>query len=310
MALRERVQIVADSGPGVGEEALPAEAVGETGGPDVGQDVRVQAREPDGSALLRVAPLTLHHHLERRILDVEDAAEVEHENARLVLGHEFLDPVADLLGIGKEQPAFRPQDQEAFEGFVIRVVGRQRAQDVLPPLATDHVDRRIRGLARQTEQRQDDGNQNALQGSEDEHAEEGRERPMELHGPGLADRRELGGLDQADRIDDHDRREHRLRQKPEQGRQNQHRRGRGRRGDERRLLRPPSDRADDRRLRCPAARGHGAEQGAGQVCRACRQKFPVGADRRIGRDGEGAARGDRFGETHQGDTDRPGHQAA
>ena len=87
-----------------------------------------------------------------------------------------------------------------------------------------------------------------LQSPEHEHAEECRHRPPEFHVADLADRVELLGLDQAERIDDHDSRKDSLRQQPEQWRENQHCRHRGRRGDEGRFLAPPADGANDGRL--------------------------------------------------------------
>jgi hypothetical protein len=43
----------------------------------------------------------------------------------------------------KKQPPFRAQDQQAFEGLVVAVFGRQRSQHVLATLAADDVHARV-----------------------------------------------------------------------------------------------------------------------------------------------------------------------
>ena len=78
-------------------------------------------------ALFGHSAFALHHHLEGRILDVEDPAHVEREDARLVLGDQGLDFIRDLLGIGEEEPPLRPEDQQALECLVVGVLGRRMA---------------------------------------------------------------------------------------------------------------------------------------------------------------------------------------
>lgn len=151
------------------------------------------------------------------------------------------------------------------------------------------------GLARKSDEREDDGSDDALQRPDNEDPEEGGERPQELQPPDLEDRRELVRPDQGDRLDDHDRGEHRLRQMPEEGCEDEHRRDGRRRGDERGDLGIPSDGPDDRRLRGAAVRPHRAQNGAAEIGRACREELAIGPDRRIGGRGERATGGDRLG---------------
>jgi hypothetical protein len=115
-------------------------------------------------------------------------------------------------------------------------------------------------------------------------------------------------LDQPHRIDDDHRRQRGVRQQAEQRRQQQHGRGGGAGGDQRGLLRTAARRAHHRRLRGAAAGRHGAQQRAAEVGHTRGDQFPVGIHRRVAAGHEGAPGGDRFGETHQRDAQRPGHQ--
>ena len=62
-------------------------------------------------------------------------------------GDKSPDLVADLLRVGEKQPPLGAQDQKPLKGFVLGMFGRQRPQHVLSPLAADHIDLRIGGLA-------------------------------------------------------------------------------------------------------------------------------------------------------------------
>ena len=192
---RAELEVAAQAVAGVDEDTALAEPDLQSRRSNGVQDLRVEAGQPHGHALVGIAPLAIDHHLQRGILDVEDPTEVEDEHAGTVLGHQFSEPVADLLGVGEEEPAFGADDQQALDRFVVRVLGGKRSKQVLASLAANHAHPRVRGLARETQKRERDGSDDALQRAENEDAEECRQRPTEFHAADPADRRELEPLD-------------------------------------------------------------------------------------------------------------------
>ena len=242
------------------------------------------------------------------VLDVGYAAHVQHQHARLVLRDQGLDLLPHRLRIDEEQPPFRAQDQQAFEGLVVAVFGRQRSQHVLATLAADDVHARVRGLAGQADHRHDDRHHDALEGAQQQDADAGDQGPAEFHRAHAADGTELRRLDQPDRVDDDHRGQRRIGHQAKDRRQEQHGGERGARGHQRGQLRLPAGGAHDRRLRSSAAGRHDAEQGAAKVRRAGGEQFPVRVDRRIVGAREGAPGRDRLGEAHQGDSERTRQQ--
>ena len=265
--------------------------------------------QTDGAACGR-AFLPLHQHLQRRVLDVGHPAHVERHDARLVLRHERVDLVGHVLRVGEVEAPLRPQDQQALEGLVVGVFGRQRPQNVGPALADDDRHARAGGLAGEADERHDDRHDDALQRAEHQDPEHGDDRPAKLHRAHPANGEEFHGLDQPDRVDDDDRRERRVGQQAQQRREQQHGRGGDTGGDERRLLRPTARGAHDRGLRGAAAGRHRSEKRPPEVGGPGGDQLAIRFDRRIVRPGEGAARRDRLGEAHQRDPERARDAAA
>ena len=108
-----------DHRPCIEEEALSAQAVGESGCLDGFHHPRAQVSKPESGSRFAGATLSLHQHLQSRILDVEDAAHVQGDNAWLVLFDKAPDFVVNLLGVGKKLSSFGALDQQAVKGFVI-----------------------------------------------------------------------------------------------------------------------------------------------------------------------------------------------
>ena len=107
------------------------------------------------------------------------------------------------------------------------MLGRQWPEHVRSSFAADHIDVWVRGLTGQAYQRKDNRHDDSLERAEDKHAEEGRQRPSELHSTDSADRDELGWLDKSDGVNDYDCRQHGLGQQAEQRGQKEHGSGRG-----------------------------------------------------------------------------------
>ena len=74
-----------------------------------------------------------------------------------------------MLHIDEEEAPLRSQDQQARNGLVIRVAGRQRAQHILTGLAANHMERRLHRLAGQPQQGGQDRHHYAFQGTEQQH---------------------------------------------------------------------------------------------------------------------------------------------
>ena len=217
---------------------------------------------------------------------------------------------ATAWALTKKRRPSGPQDQQPFEGLVVGMLRRQRAQDVGAALSADDVDDagwrpgwRGRSATGRSRRR-------CPAGCRRRGRRAPRPRPMELHRAHPADRAELRRLDQPDRIDDDHGRQGRLGSRPRIGREQQHRRQRGRGGDERCHLRPPADGAHDRRSarfrRPPASRRAGRRRHWPRRSRPVRG-WRRSEDRRRARR---RARGDRLGEAHQGDAERARQQRA
>ena len=82
--------------------------------------------------------MALRQHLEGGILDVHDSAQIQHDDSRIVSRDGDLDLVGNLLGIEEEETPFRPQNEQAFNRFVVRML-RSWIADILPaaPLKTE-----------------------------------------------------------------------------------------------------------------------------------------------------------------------------
>ena len=66
--------------------------------------------------------MALRQHLEGGILDVYDSAQIQHNDSRIVSRDGDLDLVGNLLGIEEEETPFRPQNEQAFNRFVVRML--------------------------------------------------------------------------------------------------------------------------------------------------------------------------------------------
>src|SRR3954468_25104595 len=97
LLLRSEFPVAGDRGPSVEEEPVRAELTIQPGTAHDLEHAGVQAHEPDRRALRRDACRALLQHLERRVLDVWHAAQVEREDTWLVPLDERGDLVADGL---------------------------------------------------------------------------------------------------------------------------------------------------------------------------------------------------------------------
>ncbi len=89
--------------------------------------------EPHFDAGGAAARLGLDEHLERGVFEVEYRAQVEHQHARLVLGHAATRSFStDTLGVEEEQPAFQPREQQARLELVVRMSGERGRNLVVP----------------------------------------------------------------------------------------------------------------------------------------------------------------------------------
>ena len=125
------------------------------------------------------------------------------------------------------------------------------------------------------------------------------DRPEELGAPDGQDRPELRQLNQPDGVNDHDRRQRRLRHPADQGRKEQEGQERRATRDETRQLAAGSGQAVHGSLGRAAARRHAAEDGPDGRGNARSQQFLVGAHRGFPALREGSPRGHGLGETHQ-----------
>ena len=166
----------------------------------------------------------------------------------------------------------------------------------------------IGGLAGESDQRDDDGDEDSFQGAKHEHSEKGGRGPAKFHRADRADRAEFSRLDQPHRIDDDHGGQHGMRQVLHDGRQEKHGGDRDARGDQRRFLRPSTRSPDHARLRSPATRGHGAKEGAAQIARAGGDQFAIGVEHGFAGARKGAPNRDRLGKTHQRNADCPWQQ--
>src|SRR5262249_41094806 len=141
----------------------------------------VEPHEPKLDAALLRAPVGFREHLERRVLEVEDAGEVERDDLRLHLLRELPYLLAEPLRVHEEEAAFEAHEEEARERLVVRVLARDRPEDVRPALPPEDAHGRIRDLVREAEEGDDDRDEDALERPEENDAEERRDRPEELH---------------------------------------------------------------------------------------------------------------------------------
>ena len=148
----------------------------------------------------------------------------------------------------------------------------------------------------------------ALQGAEQHHAQDRGDRPDEFSLSNPQDVAKIRQLDQPDGVDDHDRREDRMRHQAEQRRQQQH--GQERHGGcrEARDLGTRAGHAIDRRLRHAAAARHRSQKCPGDVRHAGREQFGVGPRRGLVVFDERLTDGRRLREAHEGYADRGGPQ--
>ena len=225
-----------------------------------------------------------------------------------MLGDQVADLLGHALGVEEEDPPLRPRDQQAGEGLVVGVLGRERTQDVGAALPADRVHLRADDLARQPDQRDQDRDQDALERADDEHAQTGDRRPAKLHGAHPPDGEELRGRDQRQAGDDDHHGERRVGQAGEDRGEEEHGERRDRGGHHRGGLRAAPRGVHQRRLRRAAAGRQGAEEGAAEARGAGGDELAVGADRRVVGPVEGARGGDRLGEAHQGDAERARQQ--
>lgn len=105
------------------QHALLAQPFGQSAGTNAFENAGVEAGQPQGFAAFAGQTFAFHHHLQCRVFDIKYPAHVDHDDTRLMLFDQLLHLVMYLLGIGKKQAAFRSEDEQAGEGFVIRVFG-------------------------------------------------------------------------------------------------------------------------------------------------------------------------------------------
>ena len=115
---------------------------------------------------------------------------------------------------------------------------------------------------------------------------------------------EVRRLDQSDRIDDDDARQHRVRHEGEDRRQQQHRQDCHRGGDKTRDLGARTRHAIDRRLGHAATARHRPDQCAADVRCAGREQLAIGARGWLVGGGERTPGGDGLGEAHERDAER------
>jgi hypothetical protein len=108
----------------------------------------------------------------------------------------------------EEHARFGSQHQQAGEGFVVVLVG-ERPEDVCSALAAEDVELRLRGVERERRHRDRDRDQDPFQRAEQHDAEQRDDRPDELGAAHVKDAAERRRLDEADRVRDDDRRQHR-----------------------------------------------------------------------------------------------------
>ena len=74
-------------------------------------------------------------------------------------------PIGDILRVDEEKPTLGSHNQKPIECLVIRMLRRHRAQNI-STRSPDNRDTRMRGLAGETDERKNDGDDDALQRAE------------------------------------------------------------------------------------------------------------------------------------------------
>ena len=196
--------------------------------------------------------------------------------------------------------------QQAGKGLVLGMLVAARPEHVGARLAPEHVHRRVGHLVGEGDQRHDDRDEDALQGAEQHDARQRDQRPDELRAPHDEDRAELRRLDQAERVDDDDGAERRMRHERRwSGASNSIVSSVAAAVTSAASWRARAREAIHRGLRRPAAGRHRAQQArrptfarpvASSSRFACSRGSPVSRER--------APRRDRLGEAHQRDAQR------
>ena len=157
-------------------------------------------------------------HVGRGDVDVGDGLALQHDPARLPRPHELADLLAEDAGVGEEQRRLPAVDHDARG-----LLGLGVAFDVVPALEVADVAQHGAlgppAAAEEQQDREDGGDEDALQHAEEDHAHGGDEREGEgglAHAVEAAEGREVH---QRDRGHDDDRGQRRLRQVGEQPRQ-------------------------------------------------------------------------------------------
>ena len=173
-----------------------------------------------------------------------------------------------------------------------------------PALAADHMDPRMAAWLDRPSSDRTIATTMPCRVPNSEHAKESRQCPTEFHRADLADRRELGRLDQADRIDDHDCREDACGSSPSSGARTSIVAAEAAAvTSDAFCVRPPT-------ARTTAVCDVPPPAGMAPKKAPARLAAPVASSSRFGsiggsaRRGEGAPGGNRFGEAHQRDAER------
>src|SRR6267143_7017898 len=96
----------------------------------------IEADEPDHDAGRALSLLRFGEHLERRVLEVEHAAEVERYDPGRGLGDQRPKLLADALRVREEDPPLGAHEEQPGKDLVLGMLARPGPEDVrarLPP---------------------------------------------------------------------------------------------------------------------------------------------------------------------------------
>src|SRR3954454_6227675 len=137
----------------------------------------IEPGQPQTYTTLASRSFGFRQHLQRSVLEVEDAAEIERYHIRLCLGYKPLNLLSDVCCVGEKHSPLRSDQKQSWEGLVIRMLLGSRAEHVGARLPSQHTNRRIRHLLSKGHNRHEDGNKYPLQSSEKHHTSQRRQCP-------------------------------------------------------------------------------------------------------------------------------------
>ena len=194
-------------------------------------DVMVERGEAEKDPASPHPLFGLDEDLEGRVLEVDERPTVDHEDAGLRLLRERCEVVAGVLHVQEEETADDPDEEDAREGLVLGVLGRDMAEVRGSGLAPDLVDRGPHGLRREGDEGNDDRDEYPVERPEDDNPGGRSDRPEELRSADFRDRPKVADLDERNRGRDDDGCERGGRHQPEEGREKEQRCQGSERGD-------------------------------------------------------------------------------